>query len=163
MLGIDGSKQTLASALLDPQTGPFGKEGAVTAAAVASRRTSRRLEAADQFVAYVGRDIGVMQSGPRNGQRGRTKEGEAAWRRLFSRCAQSTVRPPSRPFRERYAREVARGRKHPAARCLIARKLARTGWSLVAHEKDFDAERLFKQADRAVRKHDCKKPVDIEP
>ena len=73
--------------------------GAVTAAAVASRCMSRRLEAADQFVAYVGRDIGVMQSGPRNGQRGRTKEGEAAWRRLFSRCAQSTVRQPSSPFR----------------------------------------------------------------
>ena len=130
---------------------------------MASRLTSRRFEAADQFVAYVGLDIGVIQSGPRNGQSGLTKEGDAELRRLLYLCAQSTVRQPSSPFRERYERERARGRKHTAALCIIARKLARTCWSLVAHEKDFAAERLFKQADRAVRKHDCKKPVDIEP
>ena len=137
--------------------------GKVTAAAAASRLTSRQFETADKFIAYIGLDVDVIQSGTRKGQSGLTKEGDAELRRLFYLCAQSTVQQATSPFRARYDQELARGRKHTAALCMIARKIARTCWSLIAHEQDYKADRLFKQAKPKNGPAASEPAVDTEP
>lgn len=136
--------------------------GKVTAIAAASRLTSRKFETADQFIAYIGLDVDVIQSGTRRGQRGLTKQGDAELRRLFYLCAQATVARESSPFRPRYLKEIERGRKHTAAVCITARKIARTCWSLIAHDQDYAPERLFNQHDIQQKGGDPNSPVDIE-
>lgn len=74
--------------------------GPVIAAAVAARLTSHDFARADQFVAYVGLDVGVVRSGKRVGERGLTKEGDAELRRLFYLAAQANVRCKDSPFRQ---------------------------------------------------------------
>lgn len=137
--------------------------GKVTAAAAASRLKARKFTTADQFVAYIGLDIDVISSGTRKGQSGLTKEGDAELRRLFYLCAQATVRHETSPFRPRYDKEIERGRKHTAALCIIARKIARTCWSLLAHDKDYEPERLFKQPEAKKKLIEAATGVDTGP
>jgi transposase len=119
--------------------------GPVTAAAVASRLVSRHFPRADQFVAYIGLDIGVIQSGKRKGERGLTKQGDGELRRLFFLCAQSTAFRPTSPFHALYQRELAKGRSRTAAICVVARKLARLCWSLLQHDTQYDRQRIYQQ------------------
>ena len=117
--------------------------GTVTATAVVARMKGRKFAHADQFVAYVGLDVGVVESGKRKGQRGLTKQGDAELRRLLYLCAQSAVRSPKGPFQAQYARELARGRKRTAALCIIARKLAKICWAIVERGATYDPERVY--------------------
>jgi transposase len=121
--------------------------GVVTATAVVARMTGRDFPHADQFVAYVGYDIGIVESGKRKGQRGLTKQGDAELRRLLYLCAQSAVRSDKGPFKAQYARELARGRKKTAALCIIARKLAKICWAIVARGATWDPKRVYAPAD----------------
>jgi transposase len=57
--------------------------GPVTAAAVASVLASKQFSHPDSFVAYIGLDIRVRDSGKRKGQRALTKQGDAELRRLL--------------------------------------------------------------------------------
>jgi transposase len=57
--------------------------GPVTAAAPVSRLLGRSLAHGEQFVAYVGLDVGSLRSGKRQGERRLTKQGDAELRRLF--------------------------------------------------------------------------------
>lgn len=117
--------------------------GPVTATAVAARLQGRTFARADQWVAYVGLDVGIIESGRRKGQRGLTKQGDAELRRLFYLCAKSAIRSARGPFRAQYQRELDRGRSKTAALCIIARKLARVCWALVQREADYDPERVY--------------------
>ena len=137
--------------------------GKVTATAAASRLTARQFETADKFIAYIGLDVDVIQSGTRRGQNGLTRQGDAELRRLFYLGAQATVMHKNSPFRARYLQERERGRKHPAAVCIVARKIARTCWSLLAHNKDYEPDRLFKQSDEHKKPAPSKAAVDTEP
>lgn len=117
--------------------------GPVTATAVAARLHARKFAHADQWVAYIGLDIGVVQSGQRKGERGLTKQGDAQLRRLFYMCAKSAIRSKKGPFQAEYARLRAQGRKPTAALCIIARKLAKLSWSLVKHGAQYDAAKVY--------------------
>lgn len=119
--------------------------GPVTAAAAVSRLQSKQFGHPDQFVAYIGFDIGVIQSGKRVGQLGLTKEGDAELRRLFYLCAKSSIRAEGSPFRGQYKRELQKGRKKTAALCIVARKMARLCWSMVKHGTEYDPERVYQQ------------------
>jgi transposase len=119
--------------------------GPVTAAAVASRLRDRTFRRADQFVAYIGLDVDVRQSGKRKGERGLTKQGDAELRRLFFLAAQSTVRTKDSPFRVQYERELQKGLSRTAALNAVARKLARLCWSLVHHNTEYDPARVQQQ------------------
>lgn len=163
---LDERIETVTAETLGPEVERLKKipgVGKVTAAAAASRLKARKFASADQFVAYIGLDIDVVNSGTRKGQCGLTKEGDAELRRLFYLCAQATVMHESSPFHPRYAKEIAQGRKHTAAVCIIARKIARTCWSLIAHDKDYEPERLFKQPDAKKKTTDAVQGVDTEP
>lgn len=117
--------------------------GPVTAAAVASCLQARQFTHSDQFVAFIGLDMGTLQSGKRKGDRGLTKHGEAELRRLLFTCAQAAVRSKSSPFKAQYERALKKGLSKTAAYCAIARKMARLCWSLVRHKADYDPQRVF--------------------
>lgn len=120
--------------------------GPVTAAALASELSGRRFSSPDKFVAYVGLDISVVQSGTRKGERGLSKQGDAELRRLLYLCAQSNLRCKSSPFKTQYERERGKGLSSTRALCAVARKLAKVCWSIYMHETVYDAERVFTQA-----------------
>lgn len=120
--------------------------GPVTAAAVASCLQSKSFGHPDQFVAYVGLDVRVRDSGQRRGQRALSRQGDAELRRLLFLCAQANLRSrdPHNPFKAQYARERAKGLPSTAALCAVARKLARICWSLARHGTVYDATRVHR-------------------
>jgi transposase len=122
--------------------------GPVTAAAVVARLRDKPFPNADAFVAYIGLDIRVRQSGRRQGQRALTKQGDAELRRLLYLCAQATLRSADSPFKAQFERERAKGLSKTAALCAVARKLARLCWSLVQHEGSYDPQRVYCQPSR---------------
>jgi transposase len=121
--------------------------GPVTATAVAACLHHKPFARADQFVAYVGLDVQVRQSGQRQGQAHLRHQGDAELRRLLYCCAQASLRSRAapNPFRAQYERERAKGLPSTAALCVVARKLARTCWSLVAHQATYDPQRVGRQ------------------
>ena len=80
----------------------FGK---VTAATLASRLAGHTFGHSDQFVAYCGLDVGVRQSGKKNGQTGLTRQGDGELRRLLYLAAQSNLRSKNSPFKAQYEKE----------------------------------------------------------
>jgi len=120
--------------------------GPVTATAVLARMQGRSFARSDQWVAYLGLDVGVVQSGKRKGERGLTKQGDAELRRLLYLCAQSAIRSDKGPFKAQYERELARGRKPTAAICIIARKLAKVAWAIVERDAVYDPDRVYAPA-----------------
>ena len=122
--------------------------GILTAVSVVSCLCAKRFTDPDQFVAYVGLDISIQQSGKRKGELGLTKQGHAELRRLLYLAAQSNLRCKSSPYKDQYYREREKGLKHTAAACAVARKLARLCWSLHKHGSKYDAARVNRQAVR---------------
>jgi transposase len=121
--------------------------GPVTAAAVASCLARKRFDHPDRFVAYVGLDVRVRDSGQRRGQRTLTHQGDAELRRLLYLCALANIRSrdATNPFRVQYERERAKGLATTAATCAVARKLAKVCWSLATHGTRFEAARVHQQ------------------
>ena len=120
--------------------------GPVTAARVAARLAASEFTHSDQFVAFIGLDIRVRQSGQRKGHQGLTKQGDAELRRLFYLCAQATLRARESPFVAQYEREQQKGLAKTAALCAVARKLARLCWSLARHGSDYDPTRVYRDS-----------------
>jgi transposase len=121
--------------------------GPVTATAVAVCLTTKQFDHPDQFVAYIGLDTRVRDSGQRHGRRALTKQGDAELRRLLYLCAQANVRArdTANPFKVQYERERAKGLTTTGALCAVARKLARTCWSLERHGTQYEAARVHHQ------------------
>jgi transposase len=119
--------------------------GPVTAAAVTSRLAAKQFDHPDKFVAYIGLDIGVVQSGKRKGNRGLTKQGDAEIRRLLYVCAQANLRCKVSPFKDQFERECAKGLSKTAALNAVARKLAKVCWSLHRHGTSYDPARVNTQ------------------
>jgi transposase len=119
--------------------------GPVTATAVCSRLASKAFAHPDQFVAYIGLDIGVRQSGQHCGETGLTKQGDAELRRLLYCAAQSNLRCKESPFKDQFVRERAKGLSKTAALCAVARKLAKVCWSLHKHGTEYEASRVAQQ------------------
>jgi transposase len=128
-----------AAAALDAVPGV----GPTIAAALAACLVARRFEHPDQFVAYVGLDLRVRESGRRRGQPGLSKHGDAELRRLLflgAMAAANSTRDPT--FARRYARELAKGLPPTGALNAVARKLAKVAWSIVAHGTAYDPTRV---------------------
>jgi transposase len=118
--------------------------GLLTAATSASRLSARCFRHPDQFVAFIGWDIAIQESGKRKGERGLTKHGDAELRRLFYLAAKSSVRAKGSPFAAQYEREQQKGLKKTAALCAVARKMARVVWSLYHHQTRYDPQRVYR-------------------
>jgi transposase len=119
--------------------------GPVTATAATTCLESRKFGHPDQFVAYLGLDITVRESGPRKGKGEISSRGDAELRRLFYLAAQANLRSKHSPFRQQYDRERAKGLPHPGAVCAVARKLAKVCWALVKHGGKYEPGRVYTQ------------------
>ena len=136
--------------------------GPVTATAMASVLTSKTFTHSDQLVAYLGLDIRVHESGTRHGRGVLSKQGDAELRRLLYLCAQSTLRARKgdNPFAHQYAREQEKGMSTTAALNAVARKLARTCWSLHRYHSPYDPARVNHQRPSGLK---APPPLDAEP
>jgi transposase len=125
---------------------PVPGVGPVVAAALAACLVEKQFTHPDQFVAYLGLDIRVHQSGRRNGQFGLSKHGDAELRRLLYIAALTASQSTrDRTFATRYERERTKGLAKTAALNAVARKLARVAWSLVTHRSTYNPARVDKQ------------------
>jgi transposase len=136
--GPEAPKEFAAASKLRQVTGI----GPVTAAAVTSRLASKQFGHPDQFVAYIGLDVAVRQSGKREGEKGLTKHGDAELRRLLFVCAKATLRALDNPFKAQYERERHKGLSSTAALCAVARKMACVCWALHHYNTDYDPQRV---------------------
>ena len=120
--------------------------GAVTAAAVTSRLCAKQFVHPDQFVAYVGLDVALNDSGKIKGRGRLSKHGDAELRRLLFMCAKANLRCKESPFKDQYQRERAKGLASTAALCAVARKIACVLWSMHKHNAVYDAARVSRRA-----------------
>ena len=134
--------------------------GPVTAAALAACFASHSFADPDQFVAYIGLDVRVRDSGQRTGQRALSKRGNPELRRLLYLGAQANLctRDPENPFKTQYLREREKGLSSTAALNAVARKLAKTAWSIATHDTTYDPARVHRQPSR-----ERSVPLDTEP
>ena len=114
--------------------------GPLLSVAAAHAITRHPFKNADAFIAYIGYDPRVRDSGQLRGRRFLSKRGPAELRRLLFTAAMSASRTKLwRPFYERYR---ARGFSTTATLVIIARKLARIAFSIVRHGVPFQPERI---------------------
>ena len=97
---------------------------------------------ADSFVAYTGLDLRVKDSGKKRGSRSLTKRGHGELRRLLYTAAMAASR--SHAWRPVYAHYCQRGFTRIQALVILARRIAKTAWSIYKHGSTFDPERLTK-------------------
>jgi transposase len=87
---------------------------------------------ADAYVAFCGLD-------PRADDSGR-KRGPSAMPRLLYNAAMSASR--TKAWRPLYERILAKGLSHTEALVILARRIARTAWSIYTHKAAFNAQRI---------------------
>lgn len=113
--------------------------GPVSAAALVIAFQRGGFRSADAFVAFLGLDVRVRQSGRYVGQAKLTKQGDSEYRRLLHNAAMAAARGPLEPY---YQRLLDRGKASTQAYVAIARKLARIAFSLLSNDTEYDPARL---------------------
>lgn len=140
---LDQCMQTLVSK--DPHLAPIANNlhtmvgfGPLLSTTMANAITRHPFKHADAFIAFIGYDPRVRDSGQRRGRRFLSKRGPAELRRLLYVAAMSASKTKLwRPFYERYR---ARGLSSTATLVILARKLARIAFSIVKHGTVFQPE-----------------------
>lgn len=94
----------------------------------------------DAFIAYIGYDPRVRDSGQWRGRRFLSKRGSAELRRQLFAGALSACK--TKLWRPLYLRYRDRGFSSTAALVILARKLARIAFSIVKYGTDFDSQRV---------------------
>lgn len=113
--------------------------GKVTAMALVVAFDRGEFKNADAFVAYLGMDVRVRDSGKFTGQRKLTKKGDSECRRLIHNAA---VTAGQYDFKPHLARFKGRGMKPTQAYVALARKLIRIAFALMKNREQFDPKRL---------------------
>lgn len=113
--------------------------GRVTAMALVIAFDRGEFTSADAFVAYMGMDVRVRDSGKFTGQRKLTKKGDGEYRRLIYNAAMTAGRYDFKTCLERFK---ARGMKTTQAYVALARKLIRIAFALMKNREQFDPNRL---------------------
>lgn len=109
--------------------------GPITATALANTFTRGRFSGADAFIAFLGLDVRVRDSGKKKGKRCLTKQGDPELRRLLYNAAMSAKRHPKwAPF---YERCLARGMATTQGLVALARKLARVAFTLMKNQSTY--------------------------
>jgi len=109
--------------------------GPLTAAALVAAYHRGAFASSDAFVAYLGLDVRLRESGTMKGRRKLSKHGEAEVRRVLY-CASHAARHEPR-FEAYYQRQLAKGLSKTAARVILARKLVRIAFALLNREETF--------------------------
>ena len=114
--------------------------GEITAIALVMAFLRGEFQSADAFVAFLGLDVRVRDSGKLRGKRKLTKQGDTEVRRLLYCSAMSGSRHPT--WRTYYQGYLDRGLKRTQALVILARKLARVAFSLMRREDNYCIEKL---------------------
>lgn len=116
--------------------------GPVVSAALVNTLERTPLESADAFVAFTGLDPRPSDSGQHRGKRRLSKRGPSELRRLLYVAAMSAKKTNAwKPHFEHYR---AKGLSSTAALVILARRIARTAWSMYTYKTEFDPARLTK-------------------
>lgn len=114
--------------------------GPLTAAALAMTFHRGHFRSSDAFIAFLGLDVRVRDSGTHRGRRRLTKKGNPELRRLLYLAAMQAVRRPE--WAAYYQRLLDRGLARTAALVAVARKLARVAFALMSNETQYTPERV---------------------
>jgi transposase len=98
----------------------------------------------DSFVAFIGLDLRVRESGKFRGKRRLSKRGDPEARRLLYMAALVACRVQG-PFKELYEHYLAHGFSKTEAVVFVARKLARTAWAIYKHTQPYSPGRVRNQ------------------
>jgi transposase len=109
--------------------------GPLTSAALATVFQRGHFRNADAFIAFLGLDVRVRDSGKQRGKRKLTKKGDSELRRLLYNAAMSASSTPRwHPY---YERHLARGLTKIQALVALGRKLARVAFALMQNQSDY--------------------------
>jgi transposase len=100
------------------------------------------VKSADAFVAFTGLDPRPDDSGQHRGKRRLSKRGPGELRRLLFLAAMSAAK--TKTWRPLYEHHRANGLSGTAALVVLARRIARTAWSIYTYKTEFDPVRLMK-------------------
>ena len=109
--------------------------GPLNAAALVTVFHRGAFAGSDAFVAFIGIDVRLRESGRYKGKRKLTKCGESEVRRLLFCAAQ-----PARSYRlfdDYYQKQLEKGLSKIAAKVVLARKLARIAFTLLTNQQSF--------------------------
>jgi transposase len=109
--------------------------GPLNAAALVAVFHRGAFAGSDAFVAFIGFDVRLRESGKYRGKRKLTKCGESEIRRLLY-CATQPARCYGL-FDDYYQQQLAKGLSKIAAKVILARKLARIAFTLLTNEQSF--------------------------
>lgn len=116
--------------------------GPLNALAMVAAFHRGQFQNSDAFVAFLGLDVRVRDSGTYTGKRKLTKKGEAECRRLLFNAARAAARGPAmQPY---YSSLIARGFSSTQATVALCRKLARICFSLLKNKSDYHPPNLAK-------------------
>lgn len=112
--------------------------GPINAAALVAAFHRGAFASADAFIAYLGLDVRIRESGLYRGKRKLTKNGEPELRRLLW-CAARPARSYPR-FNAYHQAQLDKGLSKIAANVVMARKLARIAFALLRDHTTFNQE-----------------------
>jgi transposase len=116
--------------------------GPVVSVALVNTLEHVPLESADAFVAFTGLDPRPDDLGQHRGKRRLSKRGPSELRRLLYMAAMSAKKTQAwKPLFEHYR---AKGLSTTACFVILARRIARTAWSMYTNKTEFDPRRLTK-------------------
>jgi len=114
--------------------------GAVVGSILVNALERVPLRSADAFVAFTGLDPRAMESGQYRGRRRLSKRGPSELRRLLYLAAMSASK--TKTWQPLYDHYRAKGLSSTTALVILARRIARTAWSIYTHKTEFDPKRL---------------------
>lgn len=113
--------------------------GPITAAALVMAYHRGDFRSSDAFVAFLGLDVRVRDSGKKRGRRCLTKQGDPELRRLLYLAAMQAKRQPA--WQEFFQRYLERGLSAIQALNILARKLARVAFAILRNQTEYVAQR----------------------
>lgn len=109
--------------------------GPITAAALVMAFNRGPFRSSDAFIAFLGLDVRVRDSGQYRARRKLTKQGDPELRRLLYLAAMAAARSSS--WQAFYQRYLARGLSKVQALVILARKLARVAFALLKNQTTY--------------------------
>ena len=118
----------------------IGGVGAVVGSSVLNTLERVPFRNADAFVAFTGLDPRPDESGHHHGRRRLSKRGPSELRRLLYLAAMAAAK--TKTWTPLYKHYRARGLSTTATLVILARRIARTAWSIYTYKTEFDPSRL---------------------
>jgi transposase len=115
--------------------------GPVVSALLVTDLQAGNFRSADAFVAFYGLDPAPNDSGKSKGRRKISKKGHRLGRTMLYIAAFSAA--SSKAWKPIYERILAKGLSRVQALVCLARKIARTAWSIYTHKTEFTPGRLL--------------------